>query len=187
MRLADTAYDAGNTEEALLLYNRVLEIRSRNSHAWTRKALCTAAETKVGEILAKYKEAVAYLNKAGESDNPQSKEIEGALDKIRNQMTSVANVMAAKSAESAQRFWSGDYIGGGPLYRERMQESLVYCRVALEIDPENVPALSNTAFALKKLGWLSNRKAIKELEAKLARIKAANFRGGKRASWEAQT
>src|SRR2546422_303731 len=69
--LADTAYDAGNSGEALLLYNRVLEAQPSNGHAWTRKALCTLDTATANEMLAKYKEGVAYLNKAKAIDSPR--------------------------------------------------------------------------------------------------------------------
>ncbi len=173
MKLADIAYEAGNTEEALHLYNRALEIQPKNSHAWVRKALCTAGETRANEIRARVKETVAYLNKARESDSPQLKEIEEAQDKIRDDMARFANVMTAKSSESAQQLWSGDYLGGGPMYQQGMKEALSYCSIALEVDPENVQALENRMFVLKKLGWLSNRTEIKEIQAKVARIKSA--------------
>jgi len=56
-----------------------------------------------------------------------------------------------------------------------MNEALSYCSIALEIDPENVQALENNAFVLKKLGWLSNRIEIKAIEGKVAGIKAGRL------------
>jgi len=111
VKLADATYDAGNTQEALLLYNRALEVQPSSSHAWTRRALCTSGETRAGEIRARFKEAAAYLNRARESDSPNLEEIEKAREKIRNDMAHFANIMTARSAESAQQVWSGDYLG----------------------------------------------------------------------------
>ena len=56
--MAETATDAGNYEDAVLYFNKILELDSTNADAWLGKGIGTVNTSKIGNL--KIKEAINY-------------------------------------------------------------------------------------------------------------------------------
>lgn len=195
LNMAETTFEAGNYEESLTYYNRVLEFEPKNSHAWTRRALCTTRITKGGEIRDRYREASTYIEKALEcvvqsqenkSENQDSStktEILDAREEIKGDMALFAVSLSKDVWDSIQDlrreaqpgfFGLRDEIGNDywKSYRERLEDASEYCRVALEIDPEHLVAWENLALFQSEMG---NKNESVQMQQRIAHIKARRF------------
>jgi len=145
MKLGLAAGNAGNYQEALANFNKVLEVEPHNSRAWLGKGisagwLSNLSECRLGEMISNFEEAIAN------AENGKTDELKAVCAEQINEVATSYNNLACKHL---RQFITVDVAW--PEFLEQTMAAFGALEIAHQLDPKNKVVLQNLVTILTDL------------------------------------
>jgi tetratricopeptide (TPR) repeat protein len=154
-KLADTAFEGANYQEAYTQYTRLLELAPDDEYGWVRKGLSTTRLSTAQDL--RYDEAMACFRRALQT-NPASELAKGAVEESKRTLVSFLNKLALEQFDLGRDRLARSALAGGAWlgladFRQSVIAGFGLVSRALEIDP-----FDQTSLNLAMMGFAFLRK-----------------------------